>query len=456
MTWVGASAGEIAAGVRSREVSPLEVADEHFARIAALDTRINAFRIVRHEQVRREARALATRSDLADLPLAGVPVAVKDNLDLAGCVTGHGSRAARQTAAESDSELVRRLRAAGALLIGKTNVPELCQWPVTESVAHGITRNPWLLTHTPGGSTGGGAAAVAAGMTALAIGSDGGGSIRIPSSCCGVVGLKPGDGVIARPPELGSNWLGLSTFGPLATTVSDAALLLAVLTADDRYLAPAAPQQALRIGMTARPPVLGASVDPQVRTAMLAAAEALRAAGHTVTEVAPPWRPQDALGFLARYFAGVAEDTTDLSADLLEPLTRKVARAGRVIGRMRRVPDAPPARQSERFAAWFTEHDLLLTPTLATPPVPVGTFAGKGFPGTLLDVSRFIPFTPPFNTVRYPAISVPAGQSDTGLPIGVQLAAAPGGETTLLAVAAQLEQIRPWQRHAPLADASIP
>ncbi|MGV9543507.1 amidase [Nocardia beijingensis] len=346
MTWAGASAGEIAAGVRSRTVSPLEVADEHLARIAALDTRINAFRIVRHEQVRREARALATRGDLADLPLAGVPVAVKDNLDLAGCVTGHGSRAARQTAAESDTELVRRLRAAGALLIGKTNVPELCQWPVTESAAHGITRNPWRLTHTPGGSTGGGAAAVAAGMAALAIGSDGGGSIRIPSSCCGLVGLKPGDGVIARPPELGSNWLGISTFGPLATTVSDAALLLGVLT-DDRYPAPAAPERPLRIGMTTEPPVLGASVDPQVRATMLATAEALRAAGHTVTEAAPPWRPQDALGFLARYLSGVAEDTTDLSADLLEPLTRKIARAGRVIGRLHRVPDAPPPRQSE-------------------------------------------------------------------------------------------------------------
>ncbi|MGW5216694.1 amidase [Nocardia sp. NPDC004085] len=455
MTWAGASAGEIAAGVRSRTVSPLEVAEEHLARIAALDARINAFRIVRHEQVRREARALATRGDLADLPLAGVPVAVKDNLDLAGCVTGHGSRAARQTAAESDTELVRRLRAAGALLIGKTNVPELCQWPVTESAAHGITRNPWRLTHTPGGSTGGGAAAVAAGMAALAIGSDGGGSIRIPSSCCGLVGLKPGDGVIARPPELGSNWLGISTFGPLATTVSDAALLLGVLTGE-RYPAPAAPERPLRIGMTTEPPVLGASVDPQVRATVLATAEALRAAGHTVTEVAPPWRPQDALGFLARYFAGVAEDTTDLSADLLEPLTRKVARAGRVIGRVRRVPDAPPARQSERFAAWFTEHNLLLTPTLATPPVPVGAFAGKGFLRTLLDVPRFIPFTPPFNTVRYPAISVPAGLSDIGLPIGVQFAAAPGGETTLLAVAAQLERIRPWPRHAPLGDATTP
>ncbi|MFI9413914.1 amidase [Nocardia gamkensis] len=455
MTWAGAPATEIAAGVRSRTVSPLEVVDEHLTRIAALDPRLNAFRIVRHEQVRQEARALGTRGDLRDLPLAGVPVAVKDNLDLAGCVTGNGSRAARQTAAGSDSELVGRLRAAGALLIGKTNVPELCQWPVTESAAHGVTRNPWDTAYTPGGSTGGGAAAVATGMAALAVGSDGGGSIRIPSSCCGLVGLKPGDGVIARPAELGSNWLGISTFGPLATTVADAALLLGVLAADDRYRTPPPLERPLRIGMTTRSPVLGASVDPQVRTAMLAAAEALREAGHTVTEASPPWRPQDALGFLARYFAGVAEDTANLSADLLEPLTRKVARAGRVITRMHRVPDAPPPRQAGRFAAWFTEHDLLLTPTLATPPVPAGAFAGKGFLRTMLDVPRFIPFTPPFNTVRYPAISVPAGHSDTGLPIGVQLAAAPGGETTLLAVAAQLERIRPWQRHAPLGDEAI-
>ncbi|MBF6301792.1 amidase [Nocardia amamiensis] len=454
MGWAGASAIEIASAVRIGGVSPLEVVDAHLSRIAAIDHRINAFRIVRVDEVRAEARALATRDDFRDLPLAGVPVAVKDNLDLAGCVTGNGSRATRQTPAEADSELVRRLRAAGALLIGKTNVPELCQWPVTESAAHGSTRNPWQLEHTPGGSTGGGAAAVSSGMAALAIGSDGGGSIRIPSSCCGLIGLKPGDDVVPRPPELGTNWLGISTFGPLATTVADAALLLDVLAAVDEYRDPAPPTYPLRIGMTVQPPVLGASVAPPVRTVLHAAAEALRAAGHTVTEAPPPWRPQDTLGFLARYFAGVAEDTTDLSWELLEPLTRKVARTGRLITRLRRVPDAPPPRQSARFAAWFTEYDLLLTPTLATPPVPIGAFAGQGLVQTVLHVPRFIPFTPPFNTVRYPAMSIPAGHSDDGLPIGIQLAAAPGGESTLLGVAAQLEEIRPWPRHASLDHAA--
>ena len=448
---VGATAGEIVAAVRKGEISPLEVVEGHLAWIAAVDGRLNAFRVVRADEVREEARALARRGDLAELPLAGVPVAVKDNVDLAGCVTANGSAATSREPAAADSGLVARLRAAGAMLIGKTSVPELCLWPWTESAVFGATRNPWNPEHTPGGSTGGGGAAVAAGMAPLALGADGGGSIRIPSSCCGLFGLKPGDGVVPRPPELGSNWLGMSSFGPLATTVADATLLLDVLAGGDGYRRPAPePGRRLRIGMTAKPPAVGVPLHPEVRAALEEAAAALREAGHTVVAATPPWRQRDALPFLARYFAGVAEDAAGLPEDTLEPRTRAAARRGRLLGRVRPVPDAVPPTVLARYQRWFRDYDLLLSPTLATPPPRIGAFQGKGLDATLLGATRFIPFTPPLNLVRFPAASVPAGRSSEGLPIGVQLAAAPGGEALILAVAAELERLRPWPRHEPL------
>src|SRR6266487_1554754 len=456
---VGRTAVEIAAAVQKGEVTPLEVEEGHLARIAALDGRVNAFRVGRAEEVRGEATALGGRADLGELPLAGVPVAVKDNIDLAGCATANGSAGTLGELAAADSGLVGRLRAAGAMLIGKTSVPELCIWPFTESTAFGATRNPWNLEYTPGGSTGGGGAAVAAGMAPLALGADGGGSIRIPSSCCGLFGIKPGEGVVARPPELGSNWLGMSSFGPIATTVADAALLLDVLAGGDGYRR-ATPvsvsERTLRIGMAVKPPAIGVPLHPEVRAALEVAAEALREAGHTVTEAKPPWRQQDALPFLARFVAGVAEDSAGLPTDKLEPRTRAAARRGRLLGRVRPVPDAVPAKLLARYEAWFRDYDLLLTPTLATPPLRVGDLQGKGLTPTLLGVTRFIPFTPPLNLVRFPAASVPAGRSSDGLPIGVQLAAAPGGEGLLLAVAAQLERLRPWPRHAPLEPHPAP
>jgi len=457
---VGATAVEIVAAVQKGEVSPLEVVEAHLKRIEATDGRVNAFRVVRAEEVREEARALGGRGDLAELPLAGVPVAVKDNIDLAGCSTANGSAATSRDAAKADSELVGRLRAAGAMLIGKTSVPELCLWPFTESAAFGATRNPWNLDYTPGGSTGGGAAAVAAGMAPVALGADGGGSIRIPSSCCGLFGIKPGQGVVPRPVELGSNWLGMSSFGPIATTVADATLLLDVLAGGDGYRRVGSPGmeagreagRRLRVGMAVKPPAAGVPVQPEVRAALEVAAEALREAGHAVTAAKPPWRQQDALPFLARFFAGVAEDSAGLPDGQLEPRTRAAARRGRLLGRVRAVPDAVPPKLAARYAAWFGDYDLLLTPTLATPPLRVGALQGKGLTATLLGVTRFIPYTPPLNLVRFPAASVPAGRSSEGLPMGVQLAAAPGGEGLILAVAAELERLRPWPRQAPLEE----
>ncbi|HZB59391.1 MAG TPA: amidase, partial [Actinomycetota bacterium] len=184
--WVGQTAVGIAAAVRAGQASPSEVLEEHLERIAALDGRLGAFRLLRTEQVRAEARALEERGDLAGLPLAGVPVAIKDNVDLAGVPTRNGSAATSDEPAAADAELVRRLREAGALLVGKTNVPELCLWPFNESEAFGDSRNPWSLDHTPGGSSGGSAAAVASAMVPIGLATDGGGSIRMPASNCGL------------------------------------------------------------------------------------------------------------------------------------------------------------------------------------------------------------------------------------------------------------------------------
>jgi amidase len=454
--YVGETAVGIAAAVRSGRVPPTEVLEQHLDRIAALDDQVGAFRLLRTEEVRAEARALEDRGDLDGLALAGVPVAIKDNVDLAGVPTRNGSAATSPEPAAADDELVRRLREAGALLVGKTNVPELCLWPFTESEAFGTTRNPWSLEHTPGGSSGGSAAAVAAAMVPIALAADGGGSIRMPASNCGLVGLKPGHGVVPFPRTGVSTWARMSEFGPLATTVADLALALDVLAGGDRFRAVAPPERPLRIGVSAKPGAVGVKVDPRVRAVMDATADALAGAGHRVERVDPPWRNGDAAPFLQRVFHGCAEDADRMTWEALEPRTRAEARAGRLLRRARSAPDGPPRKVLARFQAWFADHDLLLSPTLAQPPLRIGAYQGKGLAGTLLGLTAYMPFPPPFNLVGFPAASVPAGATDDGLPLGVQLAAAPGGEALLLSVARQLETLRPWPRNAPLEPASAP
>jgi amidase len=453
---VGETAVAIAAAVQCGQVSPGEVLEAHLRRIAALDRRLNAFRLVRVEEARAEARTLEGRGDLAELPLAGVPVAVKDSVDLAGTPTRNGSAATPAEPAPADAELVRRLRQAGALLVGKTNVPELGLWPFTESKAFGVTRNPWSLDHTPGGSSGGSAAAVASAMVPLALASDGGGSIRIPASNCGLVGIKPGPGVVPFPAGGTSGWSGMSESGPLATTVADLGLLLDVLAGTTAHRTVAAPDRPLRIGVTAKAPAFGVRVDREMLAAVDATAQALADAGHEVAAADPPWRNGDAGPFLRRMFLGVAADTDGLDRAALEPRTRAEARVGRLLRRAGSAPEGPPDRLLARYRAWFQHHDVLLTPTLAAPPLPVGAYRGKGLARTLLGLTRYMPFPPPLNLVGFPAVSVPAGRSRDGLPLGVQLAAARGGEGLLLSLAAQLETLRPWPRHAPLEPVPAP
>ena len=242
----------------------------------------------------------------------------------------------------------------------------------------------------------------------------------------------------------------MSEFGPLATTVADLGLALDVLAGGDAYRAVAPPDRPLRVGVSAKPGAVGAKVHPEVRAAMEATADALAEAGHRVEEVDPPWRNGDAVPILQRVFHGCAEDADRLPAGALERRTRAEARVGRLLRRAGSAPSGPPGRVVARYRAWFGDHDVLLSPTLAQPQLRVGAYQDKGLARTLLGMTGYMPFTPPFNLVGFPAASVPAGTSAEGLPLGVQLAAAPGGEALLLSLARQLETLRPWPRHAPL------
>jgi amidase len=287
---------------------------------------------------------------------------------------------------------------------------------------------------------------VAAAMVPVALAADGGGSIRMPASKCGLVGIKPGPGVVPSP----GGWCGMTEFGPLATTVADLGLLLDVLAGATTYRAVQAPDRPLRIGVSAKPVGVGVKVDAEVRAVLDAAAASLRDAGHRVDAADPPWRNGDAAAFMHRVFLGCAEDADGLDWEALEPRTRAEARVGRLLRRALPVPTGPPARVLARYRAWFEDHDVLLSPTLAALPLRLGAYGGKGLARTLLGLTTYMPFTPPLNLAGFPAASVPAGTSRSGLPIGVQLAGPRGSEALLLSLARQLETLRPWPRHAPL------
>jgi amidase len=435
---------EIARAVREGTVSPVDVVQAHLAQIHRLEPRIRAFQVVLAEQALAEAEALAARPDLAEMPLAGVPVAVKDNVDVAGAPTRHGSAATSAEPAEADDELVRRLRTAGCVVIGKTQMPELAIWPFTEPQAYPATRNPWDIERTPGGSTGGGAAALASGMAALALGSDGGGSIRIPAACCGVVGLKPGPGVVPLAGQADSHWYGLTAFGPLARTVGDAAAALDALT--QTAATPAVPDRPLRIAYSATAAAFGARLDPAVRAAVKDTAAALRLDGHQLVRARPPIPANLGLRFMPRWLAGIAQDAVGLPADALERWTAKMARRGERMARKVTPASADPF--TARAASWISDFDALITPTLTRPAVPIGTWAGKRWFPAALSVGNWL-CTMPWNLAGLPAISIPGPTS--GLPVGIQIVAPPGGEYVILAIAATLERLQPWRQLPPMA-----
>jgi len=433
------------------------VIEAHLAHIGALDGRVGAFRRVRTSEALAEAAQLAARGDLTTLPLAGVPVAIKDNLPVAGEPMRIGSRATSDELQTADHPVVRRLRAAGAVVIGLTNVPELCIWPFTDG-ALGTARNPWNLARTAGGSSGGSAAAVAAGMVPLAVGNDGLGSIRIPAATCGLIGVKPGTGIV--PSDIGDgSWFGFSENGPIATTVEDAALLLGVL-AGAPELAVLPPRDAtshtpLRVALSSRSPAAGVRVDPACAVAAERVASVLAGVGHRVVRRDPPSSTLDALHIMAAWGRGAAGD---LDAFLLagadptqfESRTRAHARMGRVMAQLGLGGPEARAQVRARFRAFFDDIDVLVTPTLARPSVRADGWIAGGWRASVQTAVSFAPFTGAWNAAGVPALTIPAGRSADGLPIGVQLVGPPGTETRLLALAQAVESAMPWPRHAPL------
>jgi amidase len=443
--------------VRSRQVQPRELVELSLRRIEALNPRLNAFRVVMAEE------ALAAAEENLEGPLAGVPIAIKDDTPVAGQPTTRGSRSHGPPAA-TDAEVVRRLRAAGAIPIGITNVPELTIWPWTASEANGVTRNPWDLSRTPGGSSGGSAAAVAAGLVPCATGSDGGGSIRIPAACCGLVGMKPSRGRVSTRPE-DEHWLGLSTFGPLARTVADSAVLLDVMqgtTPADRYtLAPPTgsyldaartPPGRLRVAISGKvPPGLVAPLSADQRQAWERMAQRLTELGHEVVERDPPYG-LSALEFTQTWLRGIYDDSLNVSdSSRLERLTRQMVASGRTLVPSRRAEKLRLKRgaTSARILALWEEIDVLLTPGLASTPLLAEGGFGRSALLAFNMAARFTPWTPCSNLTGQPAIALPAGLGSDGLPLAVQLVGRLGGEDTLYSLAGQIEAAERWDERRP-------
>ncbi|MEH0653952.1 amidase family protein [Streptomyces scabiei] len=446
-SWTGRTAAEIAAAVREGRVTPREVVAEHLARIEALDGHIGAFRSVRAQAALAEADEVAGRADLAGLPLAGVPVAVKDNLGVRGESTLNGSAATPRTPAGDDHVTVARLRAAGAVVVGLTNVPELCVFGTTDGV-HGIARNPWDTSRTAGGSSGGSAAAVAAGLVPLALGNDGMGSLRIPAAHCGLLGLKPGFGVV--PADIGhGDWFGMSENGPLATTVEDTRLMFGVLAGTGAAPPPGSAPSAPRIALSVRSPLVGVTVTRPYADAARRAAGLLTGDGLTVRPADPPYPVRLGTTSLAHWTAGTAVDAEGLDPRLLTRRTRVHAAVGRRFVKGVRTGDHRE-RLRRRLEPFFAAHDVLLTPALARRGPAAAPWHERGWLRNLLVNTACSPLTPPWNLTGWPAMSVPFGTLPSGAPCAVQLVGLPGSEPQLLEVAGRLEKLNPWRRTAPL------
>lgn len=446
--WAGRPATEIAAAVRTGAVTAAMVAGEHLERIGRLNAELGAFVRVRSATAVSEAAAVDRRADLADLPLAGVPVAIKDCVPVAGEPMRYGSAAFPDVPQESDHPVVARLRAAGAVVVGLTNLPELAIYPFTDSV-YGIARNPWDRRRTPGGSSGGSAAAVASAMVPVAHGSDGLGSIRIPAAACGLFGIKPGPGVVpngaAERAGWESGWYGLSENGPLTTTVADGALMLGVLAGTTYSLDEPGP---LRIATSTRPPGAGVVVHKANQAAVRQCAELLGKLGHQVADDDPPYPGWLVPVLLSYWFSGPATEASDHLSGL-DARTRRHVSAGHVVQRVRRPRPDDRARLRGIVEPFFGKHDVLVMPTLAQPCPPARRYGERPWPRSVVTALRFAPMTGVWNLAGFPAASVPVPASDNDLPQAVQLVAAPGREQLLLALAAEIERASPWPRHAP-------
>ena len=434
------------------ETSSRELTELYLQRIERIDPELNAYRVVLAELALAEAAQADARRRSGDRrPLLGVPIAIKDDADVAGQITAHGTGAVDEPAA-ADAEVVRRLRAAGAVVLGKTNVPELTITPFTESPTWGVTRNPWDPRRTPGGSSGGSAAAVAAGLCSAALGSDGAGSIRIPAACCGLFGLKPQRGRVPTAPKA-EPWNGLSTWGAITRRVSDSARFYDAIRDGGESFAEAAAREParLRIAVSRKPPV-GVPVKPGAEQlgAVEATVTALRGLGHEVADRELAWG--NAWGNLVtRYLRGIHDEGQAFDSSRLARRTRGYIRLGGLIpaaalARAR----AQEAADRERIGTVFAEgFDAVLTPMFTRRPGPVLEYDGRSAFWTVNGNGRFVPYPGIFNHTGQPAAAVPAGFTGDGFPLAVQLVAPPDGEGVLLALAAQLERATGWPEHRP-------
>jgi amidase len=462
-------ASELAGMVRAGELSARELVQCSLDRIEELNPRLNAF-----VQVDAE-RALAAAEEVQSgdrRPFAGVPIAIKNNRPVSGLRLTYGCSLMSDFVASYDHNVTRRLKQAGFIVVGATTLPEYGILPTSEARLFGPTRNPWDLERTPGGSSGGSAAAVAAGMVPVAHGNDGGGSIRIPAACCGLVGLKPQRGRISSAPELGDSLLGID--GVLTRTVADTAAILDVLAGYEVGDATWAPPPAhpfaaaamreptpLRIAATTLPPIREAVVDPLAARAVGEAAELLRELGHEVQEVEPPWQiegVQELFGAvfcthvgLSIAFSGTVAGREPTAEDM-EPMSWAIFCLARKLNAIESFGATVRLQAFTRQLVAFLEpYDALLTPALAERPLPLGTL-DTAVPKPMETFSRsglFTPFTPVFNASGQPGISLPLFHGDDGLPLAVQLVGRPAQEGALLSLASQLEAARPWAARRP-------
>jgi len=458
-----AGAAKQAEMVRAGEVSPKELVQLSLNRIARLDPQLNSFRKVFAEKALLEAEQAEARLKAGEeRPLLGVPIAIKDEVDVAGEVNTHGTDGFTEPARQ-DSEMVRRLLKAGAIVIGLTLLPELAICGFTESATYGVTRNPWNPQRTPAGSSGGSGAAVAAGLVPIASAGDGGGSIRLPAASCGLFGLKPSRGRISLAPEE-DGWGGLAVLGCLSRNVLDTALWLDITAGGSSEPgAPAPPERPfveatktppgkLRVAYSTLAPRAAAppTVDQVVKDAVGDAAELMRSLGHDVTQRDPDWG-MIGNNITARFLRGVAETVEEVPhPERLESRTRGFGRLGKLI------PDslyekALRAREADaaRVNAIFDSVDVLITPVMGGTALPIRRWEGKGALRTVLGMSRFYPYCVPWNHLGNPAMSVPMGFAADGMPLAVQVIGRPGEEATLLSLAAQIEAERPWAEQRP-------
>ncbi len=443
--------------LRDREVSSRELTEGYLERIERLDPRLNAYCLMLADKALAQAEEADRRiAGGEEAPLLGVPLAIKDVEDVAGEPTAFGTGAFEGTAA-TDSPMVARLREAGAVFLGKTNLPELAICGFTESRTWGVTRNPWDTDRTTSGSSGGSAAAVAAGLCAAGSASDGAGSIRNPAAFCSLFGLKTQRGRIPFRPA--DHWHGLSVTGCVTRTVLDTALWLdATMAREGEAGAPPPPArpfaeaartrpESLRVALSTKPirAVAPPIVSDEVKRAVHETGELLGSLGHRIAERDPAYGLAGN-NLVPRYLGGIAEDVAAVPhPERLEPRTRGFGRLGRLYpGAMVRRARRQGESDARRINALFGDFDVLITPMVGELAFEVGRWEGRGAVRTLLGMSRTYCFAPVWNHTGQPAAAVPAGIGADGLPRSVQLVGRPGDEATLLSLAAQIEAERPW------------